>query len=328
MLAQAAASRAPAFLPSGLRRRNAAPRPLRRSTAARSSSDAQPASQPDPQPALRLRGGAAELPPPPENFTVTIHYKETVEVPAGLDWHDEGCDLHSYMMLPVDQYVLLDLPLGARAATPLHHHSACLHSRSASTLPLIVSPGRRHPPGARRRQRHPLHPHHQQDTGAHPPIKTAPSSPSSPTHLLTPSKPPNHIRSYPLAQFFWLEVRPVVQCEVLVLPDTAPCGQGPCVSIRCNSARVEGAWAESNGLNDRFLFSGETRLVWGGKGGAAKGGKGAIVSVNGAGGQAVGRVDGRLSALLRSAWRGCCSAAWKRPCTRWYFLFALASAVS
>lgn len=64
--------------------------------------------------------------------------------------------------------------------------------------------------------------------------------------------------------------------QVIVQPETAE--GGPCVLITCLSARVEGDWAESNGLNDRFEFSGVTRLQWGGRDGDGS----AIVSVNGA----------------------------------------------
>lgn len=87
------------------------------------------------------------------------------------------------------------------------------------------------------------------------------------------------LRSRP--QFFWLDVRPVVDCTVVVQRDPGTLGEPPCVAIRCLRARVEGKWAEENDLNARFEFSGTTRLEWGGREGAVLGAS-AIVSVNGA----------------------------------------------
>lgn len=142
----------------------APPRP-RRSTSARSSTD-------------RIQTSLAEQAPPPLDFPVTIRYKETVTVPVVLDWHDAGCDLHSYMMLPVDQYVLLDLPLGARDAgssppaprCPRGGGGAGAERRSASVSGSDAGGRggwvRRHPPRPGGRQRDPLPPHHQQHAGA------------------------------------------------------------------------------------------------------------------------------------------------------------------
>lgn len=106
MIAQAGALRASAASFAPGRRREPASRPPprpRRLPAARASAD-------------RLEASLAAPPPPGRDYTVTIQYKETVSVPVEIDWFDEGCTLHNYMMLPVDQYVLLDLPLGAAPA--------------------------------------------------------------------------------------------------------------------------------------------------------------------------------------------------------------------
>lgn len=74
-----------------------------------------------PKVAVYANGGAL-LPEPSSakrgqqrtSWPVTLRISNNVVVPVKLDWHDEGCGLHNYMSLPVDQYVLLELPLGAR----------------------------------------------------------------------------------------------------------------------------------------------------------------------------------------------------------------------